>query len=175
MTAAGILAPVAASLGLNPILIGLAAGAGALFCIHVTSNTFWLLQSFLGQSVRGALKSVTVGVSVASIVALGMVLPLLFSELNLAHVVICVILLVVIRPATGWIALGGLGMARSDRAIAAIYGVRGIGAIYYLTYAASHGDFEEMPSLWALVALVILVSTILHGFTVGWAMRHATK
>jgi len=76
MTAAGILAPVAASLGLNPILIGLAAGAGALFCIHVTSNTFWLLQSFLGQSVRGALKSVTVGVSVASIVALGMVLLL---------------------------------------------------------------------------------------------------
>jgi NhaP-type Na+/H+ or K+/H+ antiporter len=32
-----------------------------------------------------------------------------------------------------------------------------------------------MPSLWALVALVILVSTILHGFTVGWAMRYATK
>ena len=78
MTAAGILAPVAASLGLNPILIGLAAGAGALFCIHVTSNTFWLLQTFLGQSVRGALKTVTVGVSVASIVALGMVLLLSF-------------------------------------------------------------------------------------------------
>lgn len=76
MTAAGILAPVAASLGLNPVLVGLAAGAGALFCIHVTSNTFWLLQSFLGQSVRGALKSVTVGVSVASLVALGMVLLL---------------------------------------------------------------------------------------------------
>lgn len=76
MTAAGILAPVAATLGLNPILIGLAAGAGALFCIHVTSNTFWLLQMFLGQSVRGALKTVTVGVSVASIVALGVVLVL---------------------------------------------------------------------------------------------------
>lgn len=76
MTAAGILAPVAATLGLDPILIGLAAGAGALFCIHVTSNTFWLLQTFLGQSVRGALKSTTVGVSVASIVALGVVLVL---------------------------------------------------------------------------------------------------
>ncbi|GEK80978.1 GntP family permease [Agrococcus baldri] len=76
MTAAGILAPVAATLGLDPVLIGLAAGAGALFCIHVTSNTFWLLQMFLGQSVRGALKTVTVGVSVASIVALGVVLVL---------------------------------------------------------------------------------------------------
>jgi H+/gluconate symporter-like permease len=76
MTAAGILAPVAATLGINPVLIGLAAGAGALFLIHVTSNTFWLLQSFLGQSVRGALKSVTFGVSVSSVVALGCVLAL---------------------------------------------------------------------------------------------------
>lgn len=76
MTAASILAPVAATLGIDPILIALAAGAGALFCIHVTSNTFWLLQMFLGQSVRGALKTVTVGVSVASVVALGVVLVL---------------------------------------------------------------------------------------------------
>lgn len=76
ITAAGILAPVASSLGLDPLLLALAAGAGALFCIHVTSNTFWLLQSFLGQSVRGALKSVTVGVSLASVIALGFVMLL---------------------------------------------------------------------------------------------------
>ncbi|MWV49118.1 gluconate permease [Rathayibacter sp. VKM Ac-2803] len=76
ITAAGVVAPVAATLGLDPLLVALAAGSGALFCIHVTSNTFWLLQSFLGQSVRGALKSVTVGVSLASVLALGMTLLL---------------------------------------------------------------------------------------------------
>lgn len=76
ITAAGIIAPVAATMGLNPVLIALAAGAGALFCIHVTSNTFWLLQTFLDQSVRGALKTVTVGVSLASVIALGMTLIL---------------------------------------------------------------------------------------------------
>lgn len=76
ITAAGIIAPVAASLGINPLLIALAAGAGALFCIHVTSNTFWLLKMFLGQSVRGALKTVTLGVSFASVVALGMTMIL---------------------------------------------------------------------------------------------------
>ncbi|WP_324011703.1 GntP family permease [Microbacterium sp. JZ37] len=76
ITAAGVIAPVATSLGLDPLLIALAAGAGALFCVHVTSNTFWLLQSFLGQSVRGALKTVTVGVSLASVIALAMTLVL---------------------------------------------------------------------------------------------------
>jgi len=74
ITAAGMLAPIAPALGLDPVLIALAAGAGSLFMIHVTSNTFWLLQSLLGQTVRGALKSVTVGVSVASVIALGLVL-----------------------------------------------------------------------------------------------------
>jgi GntP family gluconate:H+ symporter len=76
ITAAGILAPVAGVIGLDPILIALAAGAGSLFAVHVTSNTFWLLQSLLGQTTRGTLKTCTVGVSVASVVALGVTLVL---------------------------------------------------------------------------------------------------
>jgi H+/gluconate symporter-like permease len=76
ITSAGILAPVAPIIGLDPVLIALAAGAGSLFCVHVTSNTFWLLQSLLGQSTRGALKTVTVGVSVASVVAILLIVPM---------------------------------------------------------------------------------------------------
>lgn len=75
ITSAGILAPVAPVIGLDPVLIALAAGAGSLFAVHVTSNTFWLLQSLMGQSTRGALKTVTVGVSVASVVAILLILP----------------------------------------------------------------------------------------------------
>jgi H+/gluconate symporter-like permease len=76
ITSAGILAPVAPMIGIDPVLIALAAGAGSLFAVHVTSNTFWLLQSLLGQSTRGTLKTVTVGVSVASVVAILLILPL---------------------------------------------------------------------------------------------------
>jgi len=76
ITAAGILAPVAPAIGLDPVLIALAAGAGSLFAVHVTSNTFWLLQSLMGQTTRGTLKSCSVGVSVASIVAIVLIQPL---------------------------------------------------------------------------------------------------
>lgn len=76
ITAAGLLAPIAPVIGLDPVLLALSAGAGSLFMVHVTSNTFWLLQSLLGQSVRGALKSVTVGVSVASVVAILLIMPM---------------------------------------------------------------------------------------------------
>jgi len=76
ITAAGILAPVAPAIGLDPVLIALAAGAGSLFAVHVTSNTFWLLQSLMGQSTRGTLKTCSVGVSVASVVAILLIQPL---------------------------------------------------------------------------------------------------
>jgi H+/gluconate symporter-like permease len=76
ITAAGILAPVAPAIGLDPVLIALAAGAGSLFAVHVTSNTFWLLQSLMGQTTRGTLKSCSVGVSLASVVAIVLIQPL---------------------------------------------------------------------------------------------------
>lgn len=76
ITAAGILAPLAPVIGLEPVWIALAAGAGSLFAIHVTSNTFWLLQSLTGLTTRGTLKTFSGGVSVASVVAIGVIIPL---------------------------------------------------------------------------------------------------
>ncbi|MGP3973639.1 GntP family permease [Streptomyces sp. 8N114] len=70
ITAASILAPLAPDLDVEPVLVALAAGAGSLFAIHATSNTFWLLQTLLGQTTRGALKTVTMTVSAASVIAL---------------------------------------------------------------------------------------------------------
>jgi H+/gluconate symporter-like permease len=76
ITAAGILAPVIPLIGLDPVLVALATGAGSLFAVHLTSNTFWLLQSIMGQTTRGTLKTCSVGVSVASVVAILLILPL---------------------------------------------------------------------------------------------------
>ncbi|EAQ05053.1 Na+/H+ antiporter, CPA1 family protein [Pseudooceanicola batsensis HTCC2597] len=108
------------------------------------------------------------------LVALGTMLPLLLADLELSHVAMALILLFVIRPLSGWVALAGLRMPSADRAIVSVYGVRGIGSIYYLCYAGSHIEFVDEHSLWSLVALVILASTLLHGFSVGWAMARAT-
>ena len=62
-------------------------------------------------------------------------------------------------------------MPHRDRAVISVYGVRGIGSIYYLCYAMTHMEFVNESQLWSLVGLVILLSTILHGFSVSWAMR----
>lgn len=104
------------------------------------------------------------------LVGLGTVLPMLFADLTWAHVGLTLLFLVVIRPLAGWVSLIGTPLDTSSRAVVSIYGVRGIGSIYYLCYAASHLEFVNEAQLWSLVGLVILLSTILHGFSVGWAM-----
>jgi len=79
-------------------------------------------------------------------------------------------LIVLIRHLSGRIGLINSGLHYRNRAVISVYGVRGIGSIYYLCYAGSHMEFVNESQLWSLVALVILLSTILHGFSVGWAM-----
>lgn len=104
------------------------------------------------------------------LIALGSVMPILFVDLTWTHLALAILLILVIRPLSGWIALSKTGLSRRDRAVVSVYGVRGIGSIYYLCYAGSHIEFVNEAQLWSLIALVILMSTVLHGFTVGWAM-----
>lgn len=104
------------------------------------------------------------------LVALGAVMPRLFADLDWGHVAIALMLIVVIRPLAGWVGLLGTNMERRSRGVVSVYGVRGIGSIYYLCYAGGHMEFINEAQIWSLVALVILLSTLLHGFTVGWAM-----
>lgn len=109
------------------------------------------------------------------LLALGSVLPLIFEDLTWTHVVMALVLILVIRPLAGWLGLLGTNLDRRDRGVIAVYGVRGIGSIYYLCYAGRHMEFVNEGQLWSLVGLVILLSTILHGFSVGWAMDSLKK
>ena len=110
------------------------------------------------------------GLTALLLVAFGSVLPVLLADLSWTHVAIALGLILLIRPLAGWISLLGTGLPGGERLVVAVYGVRGIGSIYYLAYAASQGEIEQQPELWSVIAIVVLLSTMLHGFTVGFAM-----
>ncbi len=108
------------------------------------------------------------------LVALGAALPVLLPALTPAAWLVAVGLLFVIRPAAAWLSLAGLGMPTRERAVIAFYGVRGIGSIYYLAYAGAAATLADERSLWAIVALTILLSTVVHGLTAGLVVERAT-
>jgi GntP family gluconate:H+ symporter len=74
ITAIGIIAPLIEPLGLSPILVVLAAGAGGCFGGQFSDNAFWMLRSLFGLSTRGTLKTYTLAQSMLSVVVLAFVL-----------------------------------------------------------------------------------------------------
>jgi len=109
------------------------------------------------------------------LIGLGAILPVVLSHVGWSGAAIALSLIIVIRPLTGWLALVGTLASGRERLATAIYGIRGIGSVYYLSYAGAHMDLANEPQLWGIVALTVLLSTVLHGFTAGVAVEKATE
>lgn len=87
-------------------------------------------------------------------------------SITLAALTGCLIALFV--PATAMLLGAMIGMKEvpwRERLAISFFGIRGIGSIYYLAYALNEAEFEGAKELWALVALVIVISIVVHGIT----------
>ena len=102
------------------------------------------------------------------------------GELDWRGVLVAVALVVVVRPVAGWFSLrvgargadlpGGL--SRRETLATAFFGVRGIGSLYYLAYAAGEHPFSDERWLWSTVAFTILLSVMVHGTLATPVMRY---
>ncbi|GGZ65182.1 cation transporter [Streptomyces subrutilus] len=73
-------------------------------------------------------------------------------------------LFLVIRPLTGWAVQAAGAADRQERAVIALFGIRGIGSFFYLAYALGEGDFGvPARELWAVVTFTVLLSVVVHG------------
>ena len=92
----------------------------------------------------------------------------LLGPLTVPDAVLAVLLLFVVRPLFGWLALRAGGpstVGPRDRAVIAFFGVRGVGSLYYLAWAAGEAEFAELDRLWAIAGLTVLLSVLVHGAT----------
>lgn len=80
------------------------------------------------------------------------------------------IALFIVRPLSGWIGMAGVVLPSDKKAVISVYGIRGVGSIYYLAYAMGHGGFSDGHRIWSVVAFVILVSIVMHGATASPVM-----
>jgi gluconate:H+ symporter, GntP family len=76
-TAAGIIAPIAATTGLvSPELLALATGGGSLVFSHVNDGGFWLVKEYFNMSIPDTMKSWSIAETIISLMALGLVVAL---------------------------------------------------------------------------------------------------
>lgn len=85
-------------------------------------------------------------------------------------------LFVVIRPAATLLTLFREPLSRPQQASIAWFGVRGVGSIYYLAYALSHGVPAPADRMLADVILVVVAgSIVLHGISVTPLMQRYSR
>jgi NhaP-type Na+/H+ or K+/H+ antiporter len=89
----------------------------------------------------------------------------LLDGLDWRGVLVGLALILVIRPLSGGIALIGSRshMNRSQKHAVAFFGVRGIGSIYYLAYAAGEAPELATDWMWSTVAFTVTASVVIHG------------
>lgn len=94
-------------------------------------------------------------------------------ELTWRVYIVSFVFLLVIRPLGGMIALTGMDMQRSEKYVISALGIRGLGTLYYLSYALNQGFFDEADSLklWIVCIIVILASIFLHGMTASRLLK----
>jgi NhaP-type Na+/H+ or K+/H+ antiporter len=82
------------------------------------------------------------------------------------------LLIFIVRPASIALTLWGSDTTLMHRALIGWFGVRGVGSLYYLGYAGSHGIAEpDIRRVGAVVLVTIFMSVVVHGISVTPLMR----
>ena len=95
----------------------------------------------------------------------------LLAALDWRGVAIGLALIFLVRPLAGMLSLGPWakpadepgGLTTAQRWAAAFFGVRGVGSLYYLAYAAGEASELGEDWLWSTVAFTVVASVLVHG------------
>jgi len=101
----------------------------------------------------------------------GAVVSGLLSALTWRAAAVGLAMLFVVRPLVAWFALRGAPGTRSEHAVIAFFGIRGIGTFFYLAYATATAAIPQARELWALVGFVVIVSVGVHGVAATPVMK----
>ncbi len=107
------------------------------------------------------------------------IVGILMADIHLRkeHFFLAFIVIFVLRP-LAFLLMHLLGWVKKDWVSVALIswlGVRGVGSIYYLTYAYNNGLPSQWHDVFASVLVVVASSIVLHGITSGPAMQYRVK
>jgi sodium/hydrogen antiporter len=104
----------------------------------------------------------------------------LATYLTLQGVLLGLCVLLLIRPLAVYLCLWGGETGLLQRTLIAWFGIRGIGSLYYLTYAVQRAPWDiQSQTLGSLVLSTVAVSVVIHGVTaqtlMGWYERRRAQ
>lgn len=122
-------------------------------------------SAYMTQAVQGFNEQLERIGEFAVVLVVGAMLP--FTHLPVSAIVFLALLFMVIRPLSVWLGLLGAPVSQDQRVMIAWFGIRGIGSVYYLMYAISHGLPHALAEeIMAITLAAVTASILLHGISV---------
>jgi sodium/hydrogen antiporter len=90
-------------------------------------------------------------------------------------VLVATAIVLVARPLAGMLGLVGSGLPLRERGTISFFGIRGVGSFYYLAHASNQVEFIQVEQVWAVTALVVVISVVLHGTTATPVMGYLDR
>lgn len=78
---------------------------------------------------------------------------------------VALLMVFVVRPLTGYIALAKTGLSNFQKFVLSFYGIRGIGSFYYMAYALTTTPFAQPDMLIDITLATVFLSVIVHGLS----------
>ncbi len=93
----------------------------------------------------------------------GAVVSGILSYTDWKGILFSLVFVLLIRPLTGYLAMLKTTYSWKKRLAISFFGIKGIGSVFYLSFALLNGAFEGYEVLFGIVSYTILFSVLIHG------------
>jgi NhaP-type Na+/H+ or K+/H+ antiporter len=121
--------------------------------------------AYMAQAVLGFTEQLERVAEVALMIVLGMMLA--STGFAVQGFALSALLFLGIRPLVTWLCSAGTGASHAQRLLIGWFGIRGIGSLYYLLFAITHGLPAQLAEVMVAPVLTVLAtSAVVHGISV---------
>jgi len=110
----------------------------------------------------------------------GSILNGVFDDISWMTIAVAVGCILILRPVCGMIGLVNTKIKTKERLVLSFFGIRGIGSLFYLSWAFMYLkekgiEVLEKDKLYSIVILIVFCSILIHGFTAPYLFKNFKK
>lgn len=99
----------------------------------------------------------------------------ILSILNWQLVLFGLASIFIVRPLCAYFSVIGTPMSLKEKATISFFGIKGVGSLFYLSFALNEAPFENVVELWGVISFIVLCSILIHGFSAAKTMANVEK
>ena len=97
------------------------------------------------------------------------------ADFDLNTILYALLSIFILRPAAGILSLIGTKTSFKERFMISFFGIKGIGSLFYLSFAMLYESFTDEKKLWSILSLTVLTSIVVHGIASPYGIAAIEK